>query len=199
MKSNRMITIDEALTQIDSLRNTLQALRLLPETMPVSPINLAMTKALRGLKFNEISDLDISPLYAVPGLAKFDRVDVGWSETFLYCHNAVAVRARGQKRLELDGREHWETVAIKIIEIPMRRLSGDLDAFPYVLYELVADATTFSPWTRDMSSQVIDWKPIRWPEDEAAFLAQRRPKVAVTGMTDAERAASEALDKGKFW
>lgn len=156
MTQRGMTTIDQALAELEKLRGTLQALRLMPETMPQNPIDLAMTKTLRGLNF-EASPPPFND-YTTNDVAGFDEIEVAWSEHYAYAHGMVTVRALGKKK---DcGR--LSVAVSKLINIPRGSVTGSAE-FARTLFGMIAVPSNFVPMT-EHSTLAVGPEPMKWPE-----------------------------------
>jgi hypothetical protein len=216
MPDPTLITIDHALAELDRLRATLCALRLMPKSMPKNPVDLAMTAALRGLNFTEAEKV-LGPAYVTDDVAGFDQVEVCWSDQYAFTRNMIVVRVIGQKRFKtVPG---YDSVAAKIIEIPRGCVGSPKSpslSFADQLFEMIACPEHFWPITEDyqITAKPMEWPKIGmafwWDEGCAALAKQKakggRPPIVsalvkpdAVEMTPEERKACELLDKGKFF
>lgn len=222
MSESGLTTIDKALAEIDRLRETLLALRLMPESMPANPVDLAMSAALRRLNFEETKDA-FGSRYVTDNVAGFGRIEIAWSEQYSFIKNCVTVRSLGKTRETLPPLEkgdgdwtHFAVSSSKLIEIPKQRLADSPTLFMFTLFCLIADPANYievreghipeltytpTPWPK------ADWEPseaVRWAME--IQVAKGKPPIAsalmkdsTADMTEAERKACELLDKGAFF
>jgi len=157
-----LTTIDQALAELDRLKATLSALRLMLEAMPQDPVDLAMTKALRGLYFEE-RDGDHNGLrYATDDVAGFDQIEVAWSKEYLWPFGAFTVRVWGKRRPagEYKGSSWYDVAAVKMIEVPRKAATDDPD-FARTLFALISTLEGFEPFRE--ADIVPEYQPIKYP------------------------------------
>lgn len=168
MSESGLTTIDKALAEIDRLRETLLALRLMPESMPANPVDLAMSAALRRLNFEE-KDGALGTRYFTDNVAGFDRVEIAWNEQYAFIRNVIVVRSLGQTRrkgpYESTVEFHAESESGKLIEVPKPRLADSPVTFMATLFMLIADPANYEPIREACYvSATNDYKPTLWPK-----------------------------------
>ena len=163
MTERRLTTIDEALAELERLRATLQALRLMPEVMPAHLIDLAMTKVLRELNFDERTDGPLGLRYITNDVAGFNRIAVAWSREYLWHRCALTVRVWGENRpaSEFEGSSWYDMVALKILEIPYKAVTDDPE-FARTLFALISDPTGFEPFQE--SGTLGEYRALKYPQ-----------------------------------